>query len=375
MRPSRTGIISCTVAGALFGVASASRTVQYEDYSGAQYLAYNGTVSATVSYDPALGEGCIPETFGPYVNSYVYVGVNAPWDTNPFFFELYHLATEDIGYLGFTDDLVYNLAFSSSVFACWTKIGNHPCSFWEWSTDVRWKPEIVLNLNKTTTKKTELDGEEGYVVTGNETSFNKNTTERATINGVDVASGCYVDLDTGITWRGWIWYVFTPGSYNSYETQLWREDLIRKTFADTMNRNDTAAYTYSISFTNSSATASIKTQVGQNTMELTYKGDRITNSSWPNLKLVTTDDSKPQFRYNNDSEIHFQKDYIYGWWDASANEFPSSTSTGLPTSTSSRGGSFTGSTITPSSTGVADIVHTPGAFLSFFLALGGFFVF
>lgn len=297
------------------------------DENGSQYLAFNGTVSASVTYPSEFDSICKSTTLGPYVNSYLYVGVNPPWDPNPFFFELYHLASEStiprIG--GLTEDAVYNLDFASSAYACWSDAGL-PCGFIE--TQWHYEPEILMNLKSdggVKVKKTKVGEEDGYEVNGDEKTYLKNETQMATVNGVDVVSGCF---KAGVSWRNWIW-------------------------------NETTSWTYTITFSNSSATASIKSTVGGSTMELTYSGDRITNTSYPNIELVMTDDSKPQFRYSNDSEIHF-KNSTRGWL-VSPNEFPSDSSSTSSTSTrtaSSTGGALatgsrTGSAGGPNNTGAA----------------------
>lgn len=183
-------------AAVFFPLVRASLTREAEEWSGAQYIAFNGTVSGTVTYD---NSDCTSPNYGPYVNSYLYVGVNPPWDTNPFFFELYHLASEGEGFLVLTEDRVYNLDFASSAYACWNDDGT-PCQFFEY--DYTFMPEKLLDLAKASVKKSTVEGEDGYEVSGSQDTYVKNETRRATINSVDVASGCY---DSGIDWYNWIW--------------------------------------------------------------------------------------------------------------------------------------------------------------------------
>ena len=97
-------------------VAASSYTTEKE--AGAQYLAFNGTISATVSYPTETdSKSCSQKALGPFVQSYLYVGVNPPWDSNPFFFELYHL-TSGLNSGLFTSDSIYNLDFTTAAYAC-----------------------------------------------------------------------------------------------------------------------------------------------------------------------------------------------------------------------------------------------------------------
>jgi hypothetical protein len=187
----------------LLTIAQASHVRDSEDENGSQFLIFNGSVSASVTYPSDIQDVCEARTLGPYLKSYLYVGLNPSWDTNPFFFELFHRASDSTGTLlgGLTEDLVYNLDFASSAYACWRNSGK-PCSWYE--TQWHYQPEILLDLTKANVKTvTTGSGEEGYEITGDETSYIKNETERATVNGVDVADGCY--SQKGFSWTGLIW--------------------------------------------------------------------------------------------------------------------------------------------------------------------------
>ncbi|KAF2730393.1 hypothetical protein EJ04DRAFT_47361 [Polyplosphaeria fusca] len=192
------------VAVSLSTTNAASHVVTSEDANGSQYLAFNGTISTSVTYPNTNGVvNCAgTASYGPYNSSYLYVGANPPWDPNPFFFELYHLSSEDAGLIGFTDDRVYNLDFSSSTYGCWDDDGT-PCGLLAF--DYHWVPEILLNLSLATIKQVKIGEENGYEISGDETSYIKNDTERASINTVDIYSWCY-DLDVDFT-SGFIWSV------------------------------------------------------------------------------------------------------------------------------------------------------------------------
>ena len=99
------------------------------------------------------------------------------------------------------------------------------------------------------------------------------------------------------------------------------------------NRSDSTPFTYSVTFSNSTATASITTNITNSSMTLSFTGNRITNftAGYPQLELDTSDSSMPHFRYINDSSIHFKD--ISGTWEAAATPFP----TASPTSVSQAG--------------------------------------
>ncbi|KAF2259579.1 hypothetical protein CC78DRAFT_571739 [Lojkania enalia] len=213
--------------------------------------------------------------------------MNLPWDSNPFFFKLYHKSTEDGGFITFTDDEIYGLDFGSPAYACWDDSGN-PCGYYETS----WEdlPEILLNLTTATATKTKVGGEEGYEVTGDETTYVQNTKEGASYNRVNVYDSC---------------------------------DELGLDFTDAFIWNDTFKWSYKIGLSNSTGSATIRSEIKGATLEITYTGERMTNSSmWLNVELVASDDSEPQFQFSNDSNIYFSEG-ISGKWSAAATPLPS----------------------------------------------------
>ena len=93
------------------------------------------------------------------------------------------------------------------------------------------------------------------------------------------------------------------------------------------NRNNSTPFTYSVTFSNSTATVSITTNITNSSMTLSFTGDRITNftAGYPQLELDTSDSSMPHFRYINDSSIHFKD--ISGTWEAAATPSPTASPT------------------------------------------------
>lgn len=91
-----------------------------EDKAGSQYLAFSGTISATVSYPTETdNKYCSQQALGPFAQSYLYVGVNPPWDSNTFLFELYHLTSGlNSRVFTLTNYTIYNLDFTTAAYAC-----------------------------------------------------------------------------------------------------------------------------------------------------------------------------------------------------------------------------------------------------------------
>lgn len=114
-------------------------------------------------------------------------------------------------------------------------------------------------------------------------------------------------------------------------------------------------------------------------MEITYSGERVTNSSEfvPDIELVVDDSSKPGFRYSNDSQIHFRN--TTDGWQASPNEFQESSTSSSMTRTSTRSSSSTGTSdatataAQPSNTGAAYQIGSSNVFLGSMMAFGGMF--
>jgi len=141
----------------------------------------------------------------PFVQSYLYVGVNSPWDGNPFFFELYHLTSgPSSGLFTLTNDSIYNLDFTTAAYACWADDGT-PCGLIEY--DYHFVVEELLDLNMSKVEKVKVGREDGYNDSGDQTSWVNSTTERSATNGVNLLSSCY---DANVDWTShFTWYVLS----------------------------------------------------------------------------------------------------------------------------------------------------------------------
>jgi len=78
-----------------------------------QFITYNGSLTGTYHPGPSSPSACSSYFLSPMVNSVIEVGVNPPWDTNPFYLSLYHNA--NVANATFDQCLVQPCTFDSIV--------------------------------------------------------------------------------------------------------------------------------------------------------------------------------------------------------------------------------------------------------------------
>lgn len=272
--------------------------------SGAQYISFIGNISGSVTYSPQYS--CPARDLGSYARTYLYVGLNPPWDSNPFFFGLYHLASDTSGF-GFTKDAIYNLDFSSAAYECYN--GDKPCaSFIPYPTYV---PQVYLDLtgkgNGTSNiTKVRLGDEDGYAIWGA-----NNWIGSSGGDSVNVRAGCD-EADVSLT--SFTWSVNHSFPSNS--------DYIR---------NSSAPISYNLTMTNSISSLSLRTNILRSselraTMELNFSGSTNFTQNAA-IQLDTTDPSVPKFRWTNGSQIYFSNHS--GTWVAAATPPVGSTTSSL----------------------------------------------
>jgi hypothetical protein len=182
--------------------ASAQNAAYYE--SGAQYILFSGNITGTVTYPST--PSCPEKALGSYDRTSLYVGVNPPWDTNPFFFELYHLASDGEGIFVLTNDLIYNLDFSSAAWECYK--GGEPCTGF-FIEDPDYVPVVYLDMSVSNSgakyETAEVGNENGYTVTGGAGTWVGNDTGDA----VDVDALCFApSANVNVDWTPFVWYLF-----------------------------------------------------------------------------------------------------------------------------------------------------------------------
>jgi hypothetical protein len=184
-----------------------SQANEFRNPQGSQYILYSGTIGSSTIWapdviPPGTSGDCFNWTSPSYARTSLYVGVNPPWDPNPFFFELYHFASDCDSSFCFTTDGIYNLDFNSAAYQCYS--GNDPCSFVEYY--YHYEPKIYLDLkSKSKIQRLDIAGQTGYKVDGGPDSWVGNDN----LNGVYTGASCYWvtpgDHVAGYTWIDFQW--------------------------------------------------------------------------------------------------------------------------------------------------------------------------
>lgn len=129
---------------------------QWDNYTPLTIL-YNGTTSLNFTW-AANGSAICPGTVAePFAS--LFVGVDPPWDDNPFFFEIYQN-----GYPA----AVNQLDIFTAAYMCYN--GDNVCAEFEWES-FDFVPEEKLNLRQATVNRASLAGEPGYTVTGDNKTY------------------------------------------------------------------------------------------------------------------------------------------------------------------------------------------------------------
>jgi hypothetical protein len=129
---------------------------------GTQFMSYNGSISGYFKHPQSAPSNCSTYYFDSLQNTILKVGINPPWDTNPFYFNIQRYGqTADkldpgdtcVNPWGCTYDPIYDLFLETACYTCLTD-----------------DPVEILDLNKATT--VQFDGEEkGYGTIGNQSTF------------------------------------------------------------------------------------------------------------------------------------------------------------------------------------------------------------
>jgi hypothetical protein len=180
---------------------------------GSQFIRFSGTITGASSWTsnavpPGDSEpSCVASgttTQGPFKRTSLYVGINPPWDPNPFFFELYHYASDCDENFCSTADTIFNLDFRSAAYECIERSTGQPCGFI--SYNYYYLPDVYINLkSKTTVQRLEIGGETGYTIQGGPDTWVGNDSA----NGVYAMDECnWLTPDgalEGYTWIDFHW--------------------------------------------------------------------------------------------------------------------------------------------------------------------------
>ena len=294
---------------------AAGKAVVYPQ--GSQYIRFSGIVQAKVTWEKDIVPAGVDHTTrtcseefssGPHPRSHLYVGVNPPWDTNPFFFELHHLVSDDCDtFFCNTNDSIMNLYFASAAYECFTS-GDELCVLYSRG---QYKPKVYLDLNnpgRTQIQQTQVGGLPGYAIKGGSASW------IGDVNGneVDVRADCQWVFGQGRDSRvgGYSWLNFA-----------W---------------NKTSPPDYNLLFSNTSATLTLTTKMFSqslnrvvSSMTLSFEGTRNDTHRETNgtafhdanpIQLNAENATMPEFRFVNGGNIYFGTGK--GGWTAAATPLP-----------------------------------------------------
>lgn len=303
-----------------------------DDNGGTQFITYNGSLSGAYTYIGSDNKSCStgpPFYFHNIVNTSLRIGVNPPWDSNPFFFELEHygnswnspgkrsayLSKRDYCFNSFggcTYDAIYNLLFATACYGCSGGV-------------------LDLHAAKVTNTTGMLQGMNEtvpmYVVEGNEKTWNssRNRKNYATFEFQVPRNYTYEDYYNDICGETAIFYWLVEILH-----------LIGKLLFHHINpksRKDAQSFTYNLNFTNSSSAAIFSLSTSSANITLSFSGSRTTLKGSPKENLQPSNNetytemaladprhnSMPHFTFANGTEIQWKKPDAWGGWSARSN--------------------------------------------------------
>lgn len=182
---------------------------------------------------------CFEEpTIGPHQRSHLYVGVNPPWDKNPFFFGFHHLVSNDCGFLCQTDNTITNLYFASASYECFS--GDRLCITFMRGDSYKPKTYLDLAAGRAQIQQTQVGGQSGYAVKSGPNSWIGNIDG----NEVDMRADCQwvfgQDRDSHVGGSSWLNFVWNKTNPLDYELMFINSSaaatLTTKMFSQSLNR-------------------------------------------------------------------------------------------------------------------------------------------
>ncbi|KAL8684887.1 MAG: hypothetical protein Q9218_008085, partial [Villophora microphyllina] len=274
-------------------------------WSNPTFIRFNGSLSAHYTPPPALSSQCHEFDIDVERAATVYVGVYPLWDPNSFFFHIAHdhseacasvdcpenyyhtnstsssLDNEKRQFLFQTRDQLYQLDFASTYYVC--QKDSHECG------TVEVNPYFVgaqpLDLSKASTERMQIGNETGYRVQGDEKTWVSNGTsepsfhfgEAHTLYSNAPATTCLKQPDK------FVWNVTTP-------------------------------FNYTLSFSNTSASATLILVSPRGTVRMQINGTRVDDYHHfqryaykqninPTIALDISDPEGPGFVWSNGTKI------------------------------------------------------------------------
>lgn len=291
------------------------------------YIRYNGSIAAT--YIPPISlTNCSATSTNPYRGSDLFVGAFPVLDTNPFFFQLEHIASnhceqeecpfdysdwssnDNIGngtsgsrtqekrqFTVLTYDKLRNVAFSSAAYVCLKEDGECSTS----QGDSGYGITEALDLTKAQVEKVDdIQGQKGYSVRGDEKTWAKNNTSES---GFDFDTSCF-----GSVHFSWCVLLRTNPGFSPLADKV-----------VSRGSDSTQSLTYTLAFSNTSATFTsslVSNSLG--TVNITFNGTRIDDySSYSvmynygepmntTIELLTDNSSTPTWGWSNGTRVERQ---------------------------------------------------------------------
>jgi hypothetical protein len=141
-----------------------------------QFISYNGSITGIFQPGASSPSSCHSYYLPPIANATVQIGINPPWDTNPFYFSLSttgnlaNVPFQECGDAYCTFDSIYDLSFVSAEDVCFVNATGQECNGIYWSGQVYYQPIEVLNLNEAKVAPIQFAGASGYSVAGDQST-------------------------------------------------------------------------------------------------------------------------------------------------------------------------------------------------------------
>lgn len=273
--------------------------------AGTQFIRYNVTITGTYTHPGTNLTQC--GNNGTYDlnigdNMPLYIGANPPWDPNPFFF-----------WFG-------RINFKSAAFLCHQN--GEPCgsiTHWPWY----YVHAQLLDLSRATVRVVQNSTGSIYRVTGDQGTFVSNGTELDPALFF-TAPGFPVNQTRGTGMRDPAGCVLTESVnwWVSHQTSRKGPAVPRWMLTLSFNRNATVPFTYSLEFSNTSASATVEVASPEGRIALRFAGIRVTGAglqpyhdhSYAISLAPPEDNPMPRFTFTTGSDFDFAKEGDGTWY-------------------------------------------------------------
>ncbi|KAN0115501.1 hypothetical protein V8E51_005045 [Hyaloscypha variabilis] len=216
-----------------------------------QFISYNGSITGNLQPGASAPSSCQSYYLQPIGNATFQVGVNPPWDTNPFYFAFYaagnvaaNLPALECGSGLCTYDSFWDLGFITAEDKCIVNATGDECNGFYSSGQIYYLPIEALNPNEAKIAPIQLAGANGYSVTG----------DQSTAGNLTVNNGFSFQQPHNYTLAG-----------------------VNPCFWDQLYFywNSSTPFTYALNFTNSTVSALFTLTAPYGIVSISYSGSRF----------------------------------------------------------------------------------------------------